>query len=308
MIKKPNVFIVGEGTSGTTALYHFLKQHPDVFMCYPKETHYFCKDFHLESDSFHGKQLFYPIRRESEYMALFSGVKDEQIIGEGSATYISSESAAQAIFEFNPESRIIIHLREPVSYLFSYYSALAKRNYETKKSFEEALSAEPRRLSGLDLPRNVIRPSYLYYRNQIKYYDKLLRLFNVFDRNQIWINIFEDFINDNRQVYKKTLGFLDIDDGFEPEFDNKINAFSTPRMPFVNFMLYNRHLRSTAQKLLPTGFYWKFGKAIDRMANRRSQRNPIHETTRTELQNQLRPEVEKVSELTGIDLIAKWGY
>jgi len=45
-MKKPNLFVVGEAKSGTTALYDFLTQHPDIFMCDPKEPDFFCKDFH----------------------------------------------------------------------------------------------------------------------------------------------------------------------------------------------------------------------------------------------------------------------
>ena len=36
----PNLFIVGAAKSGTTSLHNYLHQHPDVFMCNPKEPHF----------------------------------------------------------------------------------------------------------------------------------------------------------------------------------------------------------------------------------------------------------------------------
>ncbi|MFV2040601.1 MAG: sulfotransferase [Candidatus Hydrothermarchaeales archaeon] len=48
-MRKPNLFIVGAPKSGTTSLYNYLKQHPDIFMSKCKETFYFCKDFQMES-------------------------------------------------------------------------------------------------------------------------------------------------------------------------------------------------------------------------------------------------------------------
>ncbi|NJO14781.1 MAG: sulfotransferase [Thioploca sp.] len=43
-MKKPNFFIVGAPKCGTTALSEYLSSHPNVFMSYPKEPHYFSTD------------------------------------------------------------------------------------------------------------------------------------------------------------------------------------------------------------------------------------------------------------------------
>ena len=36
----PNLLIVGAAKSGTTSLHNYLNQHPEVFMCNPKEPHF----------------------------------------------------------------------------------------------------------------------------------------------------------------------------------------------------------------------------------------------------------------------------
>ncbi len=48
-MKKPNLFIVGEPKFGSTSMYYYLDQHPEMFMFKPKEPRYFCKDMIGES-------------------------------------------------------------------------------------------------------------------------------------------------------------------------------------------------------------------------------------------------------------------
>ncbi len=43
-IPKPNFFIVGAPKSGTTALYSYLTQHPQIFMSRLKEPQFFASD------------------------------------------------------------------------------------------------------------------------------------------------------------------------------------------------------------------------------------------------------------------------
>ncbi|TAP38272.1 hypothetical protein EYR97_01310 [Alteromonas sp. KUL42] len=40
-MNKPNFFLIGASKSGTTSLYHYLKQHPDIFMCSEKRAFIF---------------------------------------------------------------------------------------------------------------------------------------------------------------------------------------------------------------------------------------------------------------------------
>ena len=47
----PNLLIVGAAKSGTTSLHNYLNQHPDIFMCSPKEPH-FLINRRLESKEF----------------------------------------------------------------------------------------------------------------------------------------------------------------------------------------------------------------------------------------------------------------
>jgi hypothetical protein len=70
-MKKPNFFIVGAPKCGTTAMAHYLSEHPDIFMSSPKEPHYFNFDF----EDRHTKKI-------EMYEGIFSDAGDAKIIAE----------------------------------------------------------------------------------------------------------------------------------------------------------------------------------------------------------------------------------
>ena len=142
---KPNLFIVGQPKSGTTALHQFLGQHPEIYMSSIKEPHFFCADFHLESDRAYGKQRFYDFRSESAYLQLFSKAKNVKIAGESSTNYLYSQVAAEKIYNFNPDAKIIIVLREPAQFLYSLHSHYVKFTEENEPDFLTALALETKR-------------------------------------------------------------------------------------------------------------------------------------------------------------------
>lgn len=72
---KPNVFIAGMPRSGTTSLYTYLKQHPDIYLSVYKEPHFFGKDL---------TQNAYSIQDEAVYYSLFDRAAGYSAVGEGS--------------------------------------------------------------------------------------------------------------------------------------------------------------------------------------------------------------------------------
>ena len=61
--QKPDFFIVGAPKCGTTSLYYYLRQHPQIFMPDYKEPHYFGKDLNKRSDKFINNELDSSFRR-----------------------------------------------------------------------------------------------------------------------------------------------------------------------------------------------------------------------------------------------------
>ena len=100
----PNFFIIGAPKSGTTALGVYLGEHPDIFMCDPKEPQYFTFDLPGHRG----------VRTWEEYQALFPDQdRNVHAVGEASVWYLYSKVAVQEIATYRPDARLIVLLRRP---------------------------------------------------------------------------------------------------------------------------------------------------------------------------------------------------
>jgi len=106
----PNFFIIGAMRAGTTSLWRYLGQHPEIFMSPIKETRFFAvKDLDpakikmMKLHPFWKRSVFHL----SEYCRLFQDAKDEQILGEASPVYMVYPHVAQNIRKLTPHAKIL---------------------------------------------------------------------------------------------------------------------------------------------------------------------------------------------------------
>lgn len=226
----PNFFIVGAAKSGTTALWSALRKHPDIFLAGTditnKEPSYFI-DFGEKNS----------LRTEA-YLELFSAHKDEHVIGEASTAYLSSPGCAQKIYDFNPDSRILICLRNPVDRAYSLYNWMIQEGYDWHTSFPSALSAEEDR-KNRKIPNKLERAyhnNYLYYSSGL-YFSQVSDYITRFG-SKVKVILFEDLIASPNKILLECLDFLDVDQIQLdlPMENNSIKVFSPP----IQFIL--RHL------------------------------------------------------------------
>lgn len=292
--RKPDFFIIGAPKCGTSAMYEYLKAHPDIFMPAYKEPHFFAKDF--------VGQRHERFRKEADYFALFNAAHGEKRVGEASVWYLYSRCAAEEIHRFDPNARIIAMLRNPVDMLYSLYHQLYYTRNEDLPTFEDALAAEPDRKAGKQLPSGLcIMVESLYYRETAKFSEQLSRYFNCFPREQMHVIIHDDLRDDTPGVYRRTLEFLDVDANFTTDF--------AP----VNTNKYYRNERIQDFLLMPPAWIMRLGKAILPVArpiywklravnHTIEKRPPMNPELRAQLQREFLPEVERLSELLNRDL------
>jgi len=106
--KIPNLFLVGYPKTGTTSLFSILSKHHNVCSSKLKEPGD-CKEL-KNFDKIHQEQY-------QEYLNNFNHCEHETYLMEGSTQYILHQHSALKIKNFNPEAKIIIGLREPISYI-----------------------------------------------------------------------------------------------------------------------------------------------------------------------------------------------
>lgn len=310
---KPSLFVIGNSKSGTTALYHFLSEHPNIFMCSPKEPNYFARDFCRDPNpngAFH--QL-----SEMEYINLFRKAVPGQTCGESSACYFYSQEAAKGISSYNPDARLIVMLREPVSFLYSYYWQLRKNprtEGEVVRSFGNALALEARRENGSDIPRKCLVPELLFYSRRIKYADQLVRLYKYFHRSQIKVIIYEDFKEDNQSVFESVLRFLGLDDSFRPAI-RLYNQGTATRSRLLKRLVHDAShgvgwgapIKGLAKQVVSERLRKRITSvAVDKLVFSRIPK--IDPILKVELMAEYRDEVEKTGLILGKDMLQRWGY
>jgi hypothetical protein len=201
MVARPNFFIVGAPKCGTTALYEYLRTHPNIFFPDLKEPHFFARD--LGS---------YPrIKTLQDYEALFAESTPEHLRrGEASVYYLRSSVAVPNIREFDADAKLIAMFRNPVEMLHSLHSQLLYVAEENVPDFEAAWRLQERRSQGLDLPPGIRSPLLVQYAEVGRLGTQAERLLSVFSREQVKFILYDDFAATPQKIYDEVIDFLEI--------------------------------------------------------------------------------------------------
>jgi len=209
-VRIPDFFIAGAPRCGTTSMYTYLRQHPEIWVSAHKEPHFFGSDLSLLPGA---------VREEDLYLALFAGAGDRPRAGEASVWYLLSEKAPFEIRAYAPAARIILLLRDPLHMACSLHALFTRTGNEDLTSFDAALAAEPERREGRRLPPGAYLPEGLLYTEVARHAAKVERYFQVFGRDNVHCILFDDLVRDTTAVYRQTLEFLGVDPRFEAELD-----------------------------------------------------------------------------------------
>ena len=307
--RMPDFFIVGHPKTGTTALYDMLRGHPQIFMPDLKEPTFFAAE--IPRESHRGRS---PATLE-EYLALFAPAMPDQVLGEASATYLWSPTAAGRIAELQPAARMIAILREPASLLSSLHMQYLQDHIETERDLRTALSLEGARREGRHIPPGSPRPEALQYSDRVRYAEQLRRFHAVFPREQLLVLVYDDFRADNEATVRRVLGFLGVDDELpvavteanpsvrmrSQQLDELVHAVSVGRGPV------SRAVKASVKAVAPRELRHRMlGAVRERFVL--APPPPVDEELMLELRRRYLPEVAEVSEYLGRDLISLWGY
>jgi len=290
----PNFFIVGAPKCGTTGLYHYLKQHPDIFMPERKEPNFFCADLEISR----------AIRDRGTYLRLFAHAGPERRVGEASVWYLFSRRAASAIKAFNPDALIIAMLRNPVEMLYALHSQRFLSGYEDIADFRTALARSSRGPAFETGPFRTDRLMQAPFCRQIgNYAEQIERYLSIFGEDRVKILIYEDFKGDTGTVYRETLRFLQVEDFSMPEF-KIINANVQVRSKFLHRMVRTppAPVRQAARAVVPRPVRQFLAAKITESNARTGPRAPMPLDLRKSLQAEFARDVEKLSALLRRDL------
>jgi hypothetical protein len=175
MFKRPiklDFLIAGVQKGATSALWHFLRQHPDICFAEQKELHFF------DDDSVDWSNPPY----DKRYHAHFDGAQPGQLRAEATPAYAYWPPAAARMHAYNPELKLIISLRDPVARAYSHWRMVSARGVENL-SFSDAIRAGRSRVTQQsENPRS--RWVYSYVERGF-YYQQMRRILDLFPREQV---------------------------------------------------------------------------------------------------------------------------
>ena len=286
----PDFYLVGAPKCGTTALYDFLRQHPEIFLPETKELLFF------------GSDLSYPTRlSEGAFLGHFAARRNEKRAGAAHTAYLQSVKAAEEIRARRADADIIVMVRNPLEMLPSWHNELLYQTVEDIEDFEAALDAEADRRQGRRLSRTA-HNSYvesLYYSEVAAFNAQVERYFATFGRSHVHVIVHDDLRSDVEGTYRASLDFLGVDPTFAPEF-----AILNPNKTVRSRTVQNLYFATTApghrpvRALLPRRVRRKLLEANVRQESRSELPDPV----RRRLEQLFRDDVTRLGALIGRDL------
>jgi hypothetical protein len=298
-MRKPNFFIVGAPKCGTTALTEYLRCHPQVFMAWPKEPHYFAEDF----------ARFRRVRSAEEYFDIFQGAKNSHVaIGEASVWYLYSSVAIERMYQFDPQTKLVIMLRDPLDFVRSLHNQLLYSFFETEEDFARAWALQEDRENGKRIPRTCLEPSFLLYKRVARFGEQLRRVYRVFAPDQIKVILLEDFARSTREVYVEVLDFLGVAPHEQQAFP-RVNVRKRHRSRMLGRLLISppplvRFGERQAKNLLRALGIRNFSAwhRLIRLNERPAEFGPINDDLHLELIDAFTNDVQCLGQLIGRDL------
>jgi hypothetical protein len=180
----PNFMILGAQKCGTTALWNTLCQNPDIGNT-EKEKQFFSNDIYFSKGI-------------NFYSCKFNGQKHKKLNGDADPNYLWLPCVPERVKKHLPNCKFIVLLRNPVDRAYSQFQHNARARRIRNKSFEEVLKWEQNE-----------KGIYHTYLSRSRYAEQLERWFDLFAREQFYIQSFEEFCRDGHNTIREVETFLD---------------------------------------------------------------------------------------------------
>ncbi len=276
----PTFFIIGAAKAGTTSLYHYLGQHPQIEMCKRKEPNFF---------SGPPGEYPYPIEPVStleEYEQLFdprAPVRGEASVGY--THYPRRRDVPERIKQVVPDAKFVYLVRDPIARSVSQY------HYRVAVEGERRSLAEV--LGDVDDPYSpCIIPSL--------YASQLDRFLALFEQERLLVMDHADLLADRRAALREIFAFLDVDPSIDSSrFDDELNNSSEHRVYPPGYARLRGPAKPTVVRMVPHSVRRPLRRAMERVLWPPLEKSTLEEPLRERLQERFAGEVQRLRALTG---------
>lgn len=295
----PNFLVIGAAKAGTTSLYRYLQQHPQIYMSPEKELRFFAlaENEHLDwsgADVENFLKTHTAVTDMGAYASYFESVAGEQAVGEASTLYLYDKKAPARIHHYLPDAKLVAVLRNPVERAFSHYMMNYMAGAEPLGDFAAALDAEGRRIQEHWMPT-------FHYAQRGFYYEQLKRYYGLFEADRIRVYLHDDLKANPEALLHDLFRFLGVAEDVALDTTSRHNV--TPGVPNKNALhtlmstsnVFNRTLRW----LLPAGLRKKIRSGLTKV---NSTKPAMSEACRVRLEETFHQDIERLQELLQRDL------
>jgi Sulfotransferase family len=234
-----------------------------------------------------------PVATYEDYCNQFAGVAAETAMGEISTHNLYGVQAPVLIKRYLQDVKMIAMLRHPVDRAFSAFAHMVRDGREETKDFGTALARESARI------RNNWEPLW-HYKSMGFYGAQLTRYFETFDRKQIRVYIYDDFLARPLEVMQDIFRFIGVDPSFVPEMSEKYNVSTIIHSQQLHEMMMGKSLvRSALRSLVPASARSRIRSSI---LKRNIGRLRLAREARLELTNVYREDIGLLQRLLDRDL------
>lgn len=296
----PNTLLIGVQKAGTTSLYDWISQHPDIYgPSTVKDFHFFLNDVHYNKGI-------------SWLSSFFKDYNKEKIVLQGAVNYIYFSHVADRISkELSSDIKFLLILRNPAKRAWSAYQYFHKNGSENA-DFRTALDRE------LNYPyTGVVEKAHFDYIGHGYYFEQISSYLKYFKPEQFKILFYEEIMTDKSNAVRNVFDFLGVDAGFQPKF-SKLNLTGKARSRWLNRLLFgNSVLKKILRavnitRLIPRERKVSFSnfmrKANTRTVNDTDADTKMPEKEYRELMAYYQEDMAKLSAFLGKDLDSIWKY
>jgi hypothetical protein len=282
-----DLMIVGAPKAGTSSLFAYISQHPEVRGARRDEMSYFVDDREYAAGYPRAFATYFGRRVQGDYtyVAKLAGLMYQPL-------------GIERLREHNPEVVVVVILRNPVDRARSAYLHARRRGVEDAPTFEAAIAAEPGRRDSESHEAGVRA-----YLARSMYLPAIESLKQAFPRDQLKIFLLEDLAPDPCTVSGQLYQAIGVDPAFTPRDLERRNEAADPRWPRITRATaeWNRG-RSIVRACIPALLRDRLRGTVRKKLEVASSAPPLNPETRATLVEYFRSHNDHLAEELGRDL------
>jgi Sulfotransferase domain len=265
---RPNFIVIGAQKCGTSALHHYLRQHPDISMSKPKELNFF-----IDTKNWDRGVSWYELHWPEPIA----------VRGEVSPNYTAHPhfgGVPERMHSVVPEARLIFLVRDPIQRVVSQYV----HNY-TKRAEHRDI-----RTSVLDSKKT--------YLNRSRYMFQLEQFLPYYEPDNILVIDSGSLRDERLPTLRRIFRFLGVDDAYDSE------EFKGEKHRTADKERLNRFGAWSLNKL-PRPVYDRMRRRLPRLIGKPIGPPELDDSLWDELAERLKEDADRLREFTG-DPFSSW--